>query len=206
MMFAHLPSSYIAINLTESLWQRGLSERERRVVYVIGIAAGMFPDTDGLFMPIREHRASLLHTPFLWFVVCGAIASLALVFPCRRALLLNLALVVLIGTWLHLLLDAIFVGVKLLYPFSMNYYRFRPPISLRYDNWIVNYVLHPIFLTEIYTFIAAGITFKVKRDSVSLNRPLAILRSSRYLIAVAILITLAYVLNWYVIYPLTLSA
>lgn len=202
MMFAHLPAAYVSMNVARPLWDRGLDERERRAVYVTGIAAGIFPDIDGLFMPIHQHRASPLHTPVFWLAFCGLILAAAVVVRRRRALLVSLAFVILMGAWLHLLLDAIFVGVRMFVPLSDDYFRFRGPISKRFDNWVVNYLLDPMFLTEVYVFAAAAVIFHTRRAGgfhVTLPR---LLRTNRSLLAVTALITLAYVVNWFVIYPL----
>ena len=43
MMFAHLPASYVAKNAAKPLWDRGLNDRKRHVVYVTGIVVGIFP-------------------------------------------------------------------------------------------------------------------------------------------------------------------
>ena len=144
-----------------------------------------------------------MHTPFFWLVICVGIVALALILPSRRQLFINLSLAVLIGAMTHLALDAVFVGVKLLYPLSVEYFRFRPPISWRYDNWIINYVLHPIFLTEIFAFIAAGIVFQTKRHGAGNCALPAILWVNRYLITIGALSGLAHFINWYVVYPLT---
>ncbi len=205
MMFAHLPASYVTMNVTRPLWDRELSDRERQVVYVTGIAAGIFPDIDGLFMPIHQHRASPLHTPVFWLAFCGLILTAALVVRQRRALLVSLAIVILMGAWLHLLLDAIFVGVRMFVPLSDDYFRFSGSISKRFDNWVVNYVLHPIFLTEVYVFAAAAFVFHTKQSGgfdVGWPRPL---KTNRALLAVTGLITMAYVVNWFVIYPMMTS-
>lgn len=206
MMFAHLPASYVTTNMARPLWDRALSDRERRMVYLTGIAAGILPDLDGVFLPIREHRASPLHTPIFWLAICAAIMVMALIFRRRRAVLVSLAIVVLVGTWLHLLLDAIFVGVRLFVPLSDDYFRFRGPISWRYDNWVINYILHPIFLTEVYLFVAAALVFQTKRRNAGNLTLSRVWKSNRRLFAVVGLITLAYAINWFVVYPITSAA
>lgn len=203
MMFGHLPGSYVTINLTRKLWQRNLGHAERQWVYTIGIVAGILPDLDALFLPLLEHRASIVHTPFFWLVTCVGIAALALILPSRRRLLVGLSLAVFIGAMTHLVLDAIFVGVKLLYPISIEYFRFRHPITWRYNNWIVNYILHPIFLTEILTFVIAGIIFQTKRCRAGRCKWSTWLRINRYWIGMGALAGLAYFANWYIIYPST---
>lgn len=129
-----------------------------------------------------------------------SIFLLAIATERKRRLLFSLAFSLVIGSLTHVLSDAIFTGVKLFYPLSNEYFRMRPPIALRYDNLFINYVLNPIFLTEIYTFIAAGMVLRCNKRKEPTNN-LWILKINKYLIGGAALITLFYALNWYVIYP-----
>ena len=197
MMFGHLPGSYVTMTLTENVWRKGLTPQEGIMVYACGILAGIAPDVDVLFAGITEHRGSIVHTPFFWVVCAAGVALLAVVFRHRKRLLLSLSLAILIGAGTHLLLDAIFVGVKVLYPLSNEYFRIRPPISLRYDNWIINYLLHPIFLTEIYTFVAAAMLWRHRRAEPSRPGFAGIIRVNRGIVGIAVLITALYLLNWF---------
>ncbi len=138
-----------------------------------------------------------MHTPFFWVVCAAAVAALALIVRQRQRLLLHLALAILIGTGTHLLLDAIFTGVKLLYPFSNVYFRIRSPISVRYDNWLINYILNPIFLTEIYAFIGAAMLYRYRRTESSPGA-VGFLRVNQGIVGAAVLITVLYLLNWVV--------
>ena len=179
MMFGHLPGSYITMTLTEKLWRRGLTPQEVKSVYACGILAGVAPDVDVLFAGITEHRGSIVHTPFFWAICAAGVALLAIVFRQRQRLLLHLAFAILVGAATHILLDAIFVGMKLLYPLSNEYFRMRPPISSRYDNWIINYLLHPIFLTEIYTFVGATMLWRYRRAKASSRVVMGFLRANQ---------------------------
>lgn len=198
MMFGHLPGSYLTMTLTEKWWRKGLTPQDGRIVYACGILAGVAPDVDVVFAGIAEHRGSILHTPFFWLLCASGVALLAVVFRHRKRLLLSLSLAILIGAATHLLLDAIFVGVKLLYPFSNEYFRMRPPISSRFDNWIINYSLHPIFLTEIYAFIGAAMLWRYRRAESSPAGVVGFLGVNRSIAEVAVLITALYLLNWLV--------
>lgn len=191
------------MNLTRTIWRRNLGHVERRWVYAIGIIAGTLPDVDALFLPLFEHRASIVHTPFFWLMTCVGIAALVLVWPSQRRLLVALSLAVFLGSMTHLMLDAVFIGVRLFFPFSTAYFRFRHPITWRYDNWIVNYILHPIFLSEILTVVIAGIIFQTKRCRKDRCEWATWLRMNRYWIGGTVVIALAYLANWYIIYPAT---
>lgn len=201
MIFAHLPGSYVIMNLTNKYWREGLDKREQRLVYLSGVVAGILPDIDVLFVSVANHRDSITHTPFFWILCSFSISLLAIGVERKQRLLFSLAFSLLAGSFTHVLSDAIFTGVKLFYPVSNEYFRMRPPIALRYDNPFINYVLNPIFLTEIYTFIAAGMVLRRNTRKEPTNNLLGILKIDKYLIGGATLITLFYALNWYVIYP-----
>ena len=186
------------MTLTEKWWRGSLTPQEGQVIYACGILAGVAPDVDVLFAGLAEHRGSILHTPFFWMVCAAGVALLAIPIRQRRRLLLHLAFAILIGAATHLLLDAIFVGVKVLYPLSDEYFRMRPPISLRYDNWIINYMLHPIFLTEIYVCVGAAMLWRYRRAEPSPHGLASFLRVNQGIAGIAVLITALYLLNWYV--------
>jgi inner membrane protein len=198
MIFGHLPGSYITMTLTERLWRRDLTLQEAKVVYACGILAGVAPDVDVLFAGITDHRGSIVHTPFFWVICATGVALLAIPFRQRQSLLQHLALAILIGAATHILLDAIFVGVRLLYPLSNEYFRMRPPISSRYDNWIINYLLHPMFLTEIYTFAGAIMLRRQRRAKASSRGVVGFLLMNKGVVGLASLITVLYLLNWHV--------
>jgi membrane-bound metal-dependent hydrolase YbcI (DUF457 family) len=189
------------MNLTREYWCKGLDRREQKLVYLSGILAGILPDIDLLFVSVADHRDSIIHTPFFWIVCSLSISLLAIAVKGKRRLFFGLAFALLLGSLTHVLSDAVFTGVKLFYPASNEYYRVRPPITLRYDNLFVNYVLHPIFLTEIYTFFAAGMILRSNKSKEPANNLLAILKINAILVGGAVLITIIYVLNWYIIYP-----
>ena len=197
MMIGHLPGSYVSMTLTEKWWRRGLTPQEGSFVYACGILAGVAPDVDVLFAGLAEHRGSIVHTPFFWMVCAAGVALLAILFRQRKRLLLRLSMAILMGAATHFVLDAVFVGVKILYPLSNEYFRMRPPISLRYDNWIINYLLHPIFLTEIYVCVGAAMLWRYRRAEPAPPGVAGFLRVNRSIAGVAVLVTVLYLLNWY---------
>ena len=169
MIFAHIPGSYVTMNLTRKYWCESLDGREQKLVYLSGILAGILPDIDILLVSIADHRGGITHTPFFWIVCVLSISLLAIAVKRKRRLFFSLAFALLLGSSTHVLSDAIFIGVKLLYPMSNEYYRMRPPITLRYDNLLINYILNPIFLTEIYTFFAAGMILRSNKSKAPTN-------------------------------------
>ena len=101
----------------------------------------------------------------------------------------------------HLITDAIFVGVKMLYPFSDNYFRIRPPIRLLYEDRRLNYLINPIFLTEIHTFLLAWIVLREKRAENVTQAITGRILHHKDILAIAALITLAYCVHWFWLCP-----
>ncbi|MBX3051245.1 MAG: metal-dependent hydrolase [Caldilineaceae bacterium] len=201
MIFAHLPASYITTNGSKRLWNRGLSATEERIVYTVGIGAGVLPDVDVIFTSLATHRNAMTHTPIFWLISAALLISAGLAFRRKRPLLIALALALLIGTFTHLITDAIFVGVKMLFPFSDTYFRMRPPIRLIVEDRRLNYLLNPIFLTEIYTFLLAWIIWREKRASSPSIPTTERIRRHRGVLSIVALITLAYCIHWFWLCP-----
>ena len=57
-------------------------------------------------------------------------------------------------------------------------------------------------LYRFYTIIAAGIVLRGNGNKESTSNLLALLKINKDFIEGAVLITLLYILNWYVVYPL----
>ncbi len=202
MIFAHLPASYITTNLSHKLWNQGLSPRQERMVYAVGVGAGVLPDVDILFASLATHRNAITHTPAFWLMCATLLILGGVLRPRIRYLLTALALALLIGTFTHLITDAIFVGVKMLYPLSDTYFRMSPPIRLIVEDRRLNYLLNPIFLTEIYTFLLAWIMWREKRADTVAHTLRMRLIYHKWILSSAVLIALAYGLHWYWLCPI----
>lgn len=201
MIFAHLPASYITTTLSRRGWDRGLTAYQSKTVYALGTVAGILPDFDIFFTSLSTHRAAISHTPIFWFACAGLLFVSGVLVARRRSLLNALALALFIGAMTHLLTDAIFVGVKMLYPFSDAYFRMRPPIRLITDDLRLNYILNPIFLTEIHTFLAAWLLLREKQ--LASYRPTIKegIRRNKGILTIAIFITAAYCIHWFWLCP-----
>jgi membrane-bound metal-dependent hydrolase YbcI (DUF457 family) len=136
---------------------------------------GLAPDADMLpalvrtdwafLQAVSEHRASLLHTPP--FALVAGLATL-LLRGRDRWLWAAVACFAVLG---HLVLDSITIGpgVMWLYPWSETFYGLRLA-DTRYgrdwgDAWLVRYITHPLFLSEVALLGAA--TFVARRTTKS---------------------------------------
>lgn len=131
-----------------------------------GIIAGILPDLDLLPAVLQAgsavigdqagaHRATVLHT----LVFAGAVGLLPFTLPLRHRVVWAAA--GWIGVTTHLILDSLTIGwgVMWLYPFSSEFYGIN--VATRWyraawgDQWLANYLAHPLFLTEATIIIVA---------------------------------------------------
>lgn len=156
MITAHLPAGYLT----------GRVMAAKGPLLWAAIIGGVFPDLDLIWFFLVDDRALhhhhyWVHIPGFWAAVAAFGLTVIKVFKPR---LLGTALAFLAGVSVHLLLDSIAGDVKWLWPFSDAFFHLVT-VPARYDNWIWNFVLHPIFLLEILIWMAAMITFRRSRKT-----------------------------------------
>jgi membrane-bound metal-dependent hydrolase YbcI (DUF457 family) len=134
---------------------------------IVALGAGLLPDVDMLralirsdwaFLPaVSAHRASLLHTPPFALIVGLVVLALPITQRAAWAAVAGAAVLV------HLVLDSITIGpgVMWLYPWSETFYGLSLA-DTRYgrdwgEQWLMRYINHPLFLSEIALVIAAGL-------------------------------------------------
>jgi len=86
-----------------------------------------------------------VHIPGFWILVaCITLPVLRIFAP--RYLLHGVA--VFLALFVHILLDGIAGGVVWFWPFDATLYRLFDVPAI-WSNWILNFILHPIFLVEL---------------------------------------------------------
>lgn len=140
MITAHLPSGYI---LGRS-WPKG------RDVLAAAVLGGVLPDLDLIWFYLIDDRAFhhhryWVHIPFFWAVV--ATVTLPLVYVWARQWLLA-ACAFFAALLLHICLDSVSGDILWHWPWDD---RFTSLVSIpaRFDNWVLNFILHPVFLLEV---------------------------------------------------------
>ncbi|MEL7258495.1 MAG: metal-dependent hydrolase [Pseudomonadota bacterium] len=159
MITAHLPSGYVTGRLF------GAS----RACFWAAFLGAILPDFDLIWFYFVDNRALhhhnyWVHIPAFWLLMAS------LVLPATRWLKpswIRPAMAFFAGILVHLLLDTIAGDVKWLWPLSDRFFHlFTVPAT--YENWILNFVLHPVFLLEILIWVVAlGLWWRnrVTRDS-----------------------------------------
>lgn len=146
MITAHLPSGYIL----------GRSLKSDKTMMIAALIGAVFPDLDMIWFYLVDARAIhhhhyWVHTPFFWSVTAGVLLPLIKI---ARPQYMAPALMFLMAVFLHLFLDTISGDIKWLWPFENEMYSFID-VQPRYSHWILNFILHPVFLLEVAIWIIA---------------------------------------------------
>lgn len=122
----HLAGGYIATTALLALGHPALSPGELDALLAVGTLAGEGPDVD-LFLfyfnqrsatakKRADHREYPTHIPLVWLIGCLALSGIGSAFG--SAFVVWLGLVILVGSWSHLILDSIESGIPWLWPLS----------------------------------------------------------------------------------------
>ena len=140
MITAHLPAGYLTARITA---------RSGSLI-MVGLAGGIFPDLDLIwFYTVDDrqihHHHYWVHIPGFWLMLAPAL--LLIIRLIRPTLLLHLV-VFLCAIGVHICLDSIAGDIKWLWPFSNQFYSIIE-VPSRWPHWILNFMLHPVFLLEV---------------------------------------------------------
>lgn len=155
MITAHLASGYIT----------GRCLKATGPVMGAALLGSIFPDFDFIWSFLIDHGAFhhhhyWVHVPAFWAAV--SLIGLPLLHVLRPAWM-RVAGAFLAGILVHLSLDTVAGDIKWLWPYSNEFFKFIN-IPSRYPHWILNFVLHPVFLLEIAIWILAiGLWFQWPR-------------------------------------------
>lgn len=154
MITAHLPSGYV------------LGRMLPPATYVLPAAliGGILPDFDLIWFYLIDDRAFhhhryWVHIPMFWIMVASV--ALPLMAWAKRAYLPALC-AFFAALMLHICLDSIAGGVLWQWPWS-DQMTSLIKVPATYDNWVANFILHPVFLLEVLIWSAAFILWQRTR-------------------------------------------
>ncbi len=116
----------------------------------MAVIGGVLPDIDLLWFYFADDRAFhhhhyWVHIPAFWLALAAIVLPiLAIVKPAW----LRPALAGLAGVFVHLCLDTLAGDIKWLWPWPDRFVHVVD-IPARHSQWVLNFVLHPIFLIEV---------------------------------------------------------
>ncbi|MEO3414330.1 metal-dependent hydrolase [Roseovarius sp. CAU 1744] len=146
MITAHLPAGYLT----------GRTMARAGPVLWAAVAGGVAPDIDLVWFYLIDSRAFhhhhyWVHVPAFWIMSAAVLLPLLHAF---RPGWLRPASAFLAAVLVHLCLDGIAGGIKWLWPFS-DRLSYLLQVPARHAHWVLNFVLHPVFLLEILIWAAA---------------------------------------------------
>jgi hypothetical protein len=173
----HVAAGYLTAVVAVKIFHPNFDQHQINSLLFWGMFWGFCPDLDVFysFYKIRgftsdskkaDHRKFISHAPLLWLFV-GIVLYFLMSNPFWK---FNIILMV-AGTWSHLLLDSIEYGIPWLWPFSHKLYALINPGQQTFTaleksffkHWISFvkfYITRPTFYLEIIVIMTALIIFK----------------------------------------------
>ena len=133
------------------------------LVVPAAVLGGVFPDFDMFWFYFIDNRAIhhhryWVHVPGFWLLL-GAVLVPLIAWLGRQWL--PAALAFLAAVFVHIGLDSIAGGIMWLWPFSTQLHSLFE-IPARYDQWVLNFIPHPVFILELIIW-AAALTLWLRR-------------------------------------------
>jgi len=120
------------------------------------VLGGILPDFDMIWFYLIDDRAFhhhryWVHIPAFWAMVAAVTLPLVTLFA-RRFLMAAFAFFA--ALLVHVCLDTIGGDIMWRWPWS-DTFTSLVSVPARYDNWVLNFVLHPVFILELMIWAAA---------------------------------------------------
>lgn len=146
MITAHAPAGYIL----SRLWPKA------QFTAAAAFIGAVLPDIDLIWFYLIDNRAIhhhryWVHAPGFWALI--ALPALPLIARFARPYL-PAAFAFFAGLFVHLCLDTIAGDIMWHWPFS-DAFTHLITVTPRYENWILNFILHPVFILELLIWAAA---------------------------------------------------
>lgn len=157
MITAHAPAGYITGKVLSN---------DPKIIRV-AVLGGIFPDFDLVWFYLIDDRAFhhhhyLVHVPFFWLVCASVCFPLCFAYFSKQLRILSAFFA---GVAVHIALDGIAGGIKWLWPLSNTLF-YIVNVAPVYKNWILNFVLHQVFLLELLIWVAALVIYMRQRAGI----------------------------------------
>lgn len=169
MYFNHATAGALVVKPIIEKYGKILSEKEKNVLWFVGITSAVLPDFDIAYSVIRnleDHRSFLTHGIVIYLVAFFLIFFLSYfqkkeVFG--RKFFKILALVFLVGVSSHFLIDFFVGGLALFAPITYQVLGFDMNIKNGYNNRLLEYLISKYMILEISIFTLFLYIFKDKK-------------------------------------------
>ena len=171
MYFNHATAGAIAVKPIIDKYENVFTEKEKTVLWFVGITSAILPDLDIAYSVLRnlkDHRAFVTHGFPLYLIAFFLIYLLSFRQEKEafgRKFFKVLSLVFLIGISTHFVIDFVFGGVAILAPFSYKIYGFDMILNGKYpDNRLLSYVFSKYMIVETAIFCLFLYIFKENKE------------------------------------------
>ena len=159
MYFNHATAGAIAVKPIIDKYENVFTEKEKTVLWFVGITAAVLPDLDIAYSVVKkleDHRSFVTHGFSFYLIVFSLIYLLSFLQKKEvfgKKFFKVLSLIFLVGITTHFVIDFVFGGVALLAPFSYKIYGFDMVLNGKYpDNRLLSYVFSKYMIIEIVIF------------------------------------------------------
>jgi membrane-bound metal-dependent hydrolase YbcI (DUF457 family) len=174
--FGHAAAGYL-FSLIYLFFASGLNSPETNLLLLLGALFGILPDIDVFFFFMKQksfavgtekntHRHYITHAPLFWIIISILIYIIA-----QNAVTEHIAVILLLGTLSHFLMDSIEFGVMWLWPYSRKRFslisvnnkerRYTKAIGYYWDLLKHDYSRTKTFYLEVLITIAAVVVYSM---------------------------------------------
>jgi hypothetical protein len=167
MYFTHSLAGALTIKTIIDKVEKDLSEKEKVVLWFVGITASVLPDFDLIYVVlsgVKNHRYFITHGVTLYLLMFLIIYLLRHVQEKKefgRKFFKILSLVFITGVFTHLFIDILLGGIALLSPFSLKIFGFEMYLRKEGVNWLNEYIRSKYMFLELFI---ASVFFYTLRD------------------------------------------
>ena len=171
MYFTHSLVGAASSKLVLDRVEKKFTEREKRVLWVIGITASVLPDFDLIYSALNHmvnHRDFITHGIFIYLLMSIFLYFLSFIRDKEefgRKFFKTLALVFLLGILAHFLMDFIVGGIVFFAPFSYKIVGFEMISQRGSGNWLLKYLDSIYMVLELFNLTFFLLLLKDKKYS-----------------------------------------
>ncbi len=169
MYFNHSLAGAVAIKPIIDKIENKFTEKEKTVLWFVGITASVLPDFDiaySVLKNLEDHRSFVTHGVILYIVAFLLLYSLSFLQKRNvfgKKFFKTLSLVFLIGVSVHLLIDFFVGGIALYAPFSYKICGFDMVIKNGQSNRLLEYLMSKYMILEFFIAVLFFIFMKGKK-------------------------------------------
>ncbi len=156
MYFTHSLAGALTVKPIIDKEERNLTEKEKVVLWFVGITASVLPDFDLLYVlltGVENHRYFVTHgiTVYLiMFLITYLLRYMQEKKEFGRKFFKVLSLVFITGVATHLFIDTLLGGIALLSPFSYRVFGFEMSLRKEGGNWLLEYLKSKYMFIELF--------------------------------------------------------